>query len=130
MNPLSQTRGLLREIRHQEYLRVATAFGVHPVRIVLAHALRNALLPISALVSVEMPTALGGAFVVEKAFGIPGLGEETIRAVETHDVGWLVGIAFATALLATLCSILGDVAMAAIDPRLSRNALNQRRIYE
>jgi len=98
-----------------------------PVRIAFRHALRNAALPLVALMSVEMPTAFGGAFVVEKAFGISGLGEETVRAVQTHDVAWLVGLAFVTALTVTLTSILADFAVAAIDPRLANAALYHRR---
>ena len=98
-----------------------------PVRIAFRHALRNAALPLVALASVEMPTAFGGAFVVEKAFGIAGLGEETVRAVQTHDVAWLVGLAFVTALTVTVTSILADFVVAAIDPRLSNAALYHRR---
>ena len=77
--------------------------------------------------SVELPTALGGAFVVEKALGISGLGEETVRAVLNHDIAWLVGVAFMTALLVTLTSVIADLAIAAIDPRLSVAALRHQR---
>ena len=77
-------------------------------RLVLRHALRNALLPVVVLFSVEMPTALGGAFVVERASGDRGLGEETARAVQAHDVAWLVGLAFVTAIAVTLTSIASN----------------------
>jgi peptide/nickel transport system permease protein len=99
-----------------------------PIRIALRHALRVGLLPLVALASVEMPTALGGTFVVEKIFGVRGLGDETVRAVQTHDVAWLVGLAFLTALFVTVTSIATDFAVAAIDPRLSLAALRHRRM--
>ncbi|HEX9296021.1 MAG TPA: ABC transporter permease subunit, partial [Polyangiaceae bacterium] len=127
-SPLAQGRTLLREVMQRDYVRSARALGIGPVRTVIQHALRNAVLPVLALASVEMPTALGGAFVVEKAFGIAGLGEETVRAVQTHDVAWLVGLAFSTALFVTLTSIAADFAVAAIDPRLSFSALRHRRM--
>jgi len=127
VSPLGQSRALLAQVNRSDYIRHAHALGMGPVRIAFRHALRNAALPLVALASVEMPTAFGGAFVVEKAFGIAGLGEETVRAVQTHDVAWLVGLAFVTALTVTLTSILADFAVAAIDPRLSNAALYHRR---
>jgi ABC-type dipeptide/oligopeptide/nickel transport system permease component len=126
-SPLAQGRTLVREIMTSDYVRAARGFGIHPASLALRHALRATLLPLVALASVEMPTALGGAFVVEKVFGIAGLGEETVHAVQSHDVAWLVGLAFLTALFVTLTSIATDFAIAAIDPRLSLAALRHRR---
>ncbi len=127
VSPFGQIRALFAEVESRDYIRHAHALGMSPIRIAVRHALRNAALPLVALASVELPTALGGAFVVEKAFGISGLGEETVRAVQTHDVAWLVGLAFVTALTVTITSILADLAVAAIDPRLSNAALYHRR---
>ena len=127
-SPLSQTRTMLRQIAGSDYVRTARAFGYGPVRIVIGHALRGALLPVLALAGTEMPLAMGATFVVEKAFGIAGLGEETVRAVQTHDVAWLVGLAFVTALTVTLTSITADFAVAAADPRLTLAALRHRRM--
>jgi ABC-type dipeptide/oligopeptide/nickel transport system permease component len=127
-SPLAQGRALLREIIASDYVRAARALGMSPVRIAVRQTLRGVLLPLVALASVEMPTALGGAFVVEKIFGIAGLGDETVRAVQTHDVAWLVGLAFLTALFVTVTSIVTDFAVAAVDPRLSLAALRHRRV--
>jgi ABC-type dipeptide/oligopeptide/nickel transport system permease component len=127
-SPLAQGRALLREIVASDYVRAARALGMSPARIAVRQALRGVLLPLVALASVEMPTALGGAFVVEKIFGIEGLGDETVRAVQTHDVAWLVGLAFLTALFVTVTSIATDFAVAALDPRLSLAALRHRRV--
>jgi ABC-type dipeptide/oligopeptide/nickel transport system permease component len=127
-SPLTHTRTLLREILRGDYVRTARALGYGPVQIVIGQALRGALLPVLALVSTEMPLAMGATFVVEKAFGIMGLGEETVRAVQTHDVVWLVGLAFVTAFTVTLTSIAADFAVAAADPRLTLAALRHRRM--
>jgi ABC-type dipeptide/oligopeptide/nickel transport system permease component len=127
-SPLAHGRALLREIIRSDYVRAARALGMGPASIAFRQVLRGVLLPLVALASVEMPTALGGAFVVEKIFGIAGLGDETVRAVQAHDVAWLVGLAFLTALFVTLTSIATDFAVAAIDPRLSLAALRHRRV--
>jgi ABC-type dipeptide/oligopeptide/nickel transport system permease component len=127
-SPLTQTRAMLREIERSDYIRTARSLGYGPIRIVFGHALRGALLPVIALFSTEMPLALSATFVVEKAFGIAGLGEETVRAVQTHDVAWLVGLAFVTAATVTLTSIAADFAVAAADPRLTLAALRHRRM--
>ena len=127
-SPLTHTRTLLAEVLRSDYIRTALALGYGPARIVLGHALRGALLPVLALAGTEMPVALGATFVVEKAFGIAGLGEETVRAVQTHDVAWLVGLAFITALTITITSIAADFAVAAADPRLTLAALRHRRM--
>jgi ABC-type dipeptide/oligopeptide/nickel transport system permease component len=127
-SPLTHTRTLLREILRSDYVRSARALGYGPGHIVIGQALRGALLPVLALVSTEMPLAMGATFVVEKAFGIAGLGEETVRAVQTHDVLWLVGLASITALTVTVTSIAADFAVAAADPRLTLAALRHRRM--
>jgi peptide/nickel transport system permease protein len=127
-SPLAQERMALASVLREDYVRFAKGWGLGPVKIAVTHALRNTLLPIVALFSVDMPAALGGAFVVEKVFDIPGLGEETIRAVETHDVAWLVGLAFISALAVTLTSVASDLLIAAIDPRLSLAAVRHRRM--
>jgi ABC-type dipeptide/oligopeptide/nickel transport system permease component len=127
-SPLAHTRTLLAEIARSDYVRAARALGYGPVRIVVGHALRGALLPVLALVGTEMPLAMSATFVVEKAFGMAGLGEETVRAVQTHDVAWLVGLAFVTALTVTVTSIAADFAVAAADPRLTLAALRHRRM--
>jgi peptide/nickel transport system permease protein len=128
--PLLQIRlGLSRSLRRGS-VRLTVASGAGPLRAIVGAALRNAMLPVVALGNVEMSAALGGAFVVEKAFGIAGLGDETVRAVQTHDVAWLVGLAFLTALLLAVTSIASDLLVAVIDPRLSLAVLRHRRTVE
>jgi ABC-type dipeptide/oligopeptide/nickel transport system permease component len=129
-SPLVQVRALAIEQGHRDHVRAARAMGFGPLSVLVRHVLRSALLPLVAVASVELPIALGGAFVVEKAFGLQGLGDETVRAVQTHDVAWLTALVFVTALTVTLTSIGADLATAAIDPRLSLAALRNQRTAE
>jgi ABC-type dipeptide/oligopeptide/nickel transport system permease component len=106
----------------QDYVRTAKAKGASATRQVVVHALRNAMLPTVTLAGLQFPTLLGGAFVVEEVFSVPGMGYETIRAVEAHDVQWLVAIALVTSVITTFALIASDIAYGALDPRIREAA--------
>jgi ABC-type dipeptide/oligopeptide/nickel transport system permease component len=106
------------ETSRQDYVRTAQAKGASPLRQLVVHALRNAMLPTVTLAGLQFPALLGGAFVVEEVFAVPGIGYETIRAVEAHDTAWLVSIALVTAVVTTLALIASDVAHGLLDPRV------------
>jgi peptide/nickel transport system permease protein len=110
------------ETSRQDYVRTAKAKGASPLRQLIVHALRNAMLPTVTLAGLQFPALLGGAFVVEEVFAVPGIGYETIRAVEAHDTAWLVSIALVTAVVTTLALIASDVAHGLLDPRIRDNA--------
>ena len=110
------------ETSRQDYVRTAKAKGASPLRQLVVHALRNAMLPTVTLAGLQFPALLGGAFVVEEVFAVPGIGYETIRAVEAHDTAWLVSIALVTAVVTTLALIASDVAHGLLDPRIRDNA--------
>ena len=67
--------------------------------------------------------SLGGAFVVERVFGLEGLGEATIAAVQVRDVSWLMALSLITAAAAAVGVIATDVLYVLIDPRLARTVL-------
>jgi peptide/nickel transport system permease protein len=110
------------ETSRQDYVRTAQAKGASPLRQLVVHALRNAMLPTVTLAGLQFPALLGGAFVVEEVFAVPGIGYETIRAVEAHDTAWLVSIVLVTAVVTTLALIASDVAHGLLDPRVRANA--------
>jgi peptide/nickel transport system permease protein len=110
------------ETSRQDYVRTAKAKGASPLRQLVVHALRNAMLPTVTLAGLQFPALLGGAFVVEEVFAVPGIGYETIRAVEAHDTAWLVSIALVTAVITTLALIASDVAHGLLDPRMRDHA--------
>jgi ABC-type dipeptide/oligopeptide/nickel transport system permease component len=111
-------RASLLEVLGQDYVRTATAKGLPARRVLVVHALRNAMMPTVTLAGLQFPTLLGGAFVVEELFGIPGLGWETLRAVEARDAVWLITVVLATAVVSTAALIASDVAYGVLDPRV------------
>jgi peptide/nickel transport system permease protein len=113
------------DVIRQDYVRTARAKGVSGARLLVVHVLRNALLPTVTLAGLQLPALLGGAFVVEVVFNIPGLGYETVRAVEHHDVSWLVATIVLSAGITTLGLIASDVAYGVLDPRV-RETLTRR----
>jgi len=102
----------------QEFVRAARARGIAPRRVLLAHALRNALIPVVNLVGLSLPILLSGSLVTEVVFAWPGMGRLTYDAIHAHDMS----VVLATTLIATLMVLLGnlvaDLTMPAVDPRI------------
>jgi ABC-type dipeptide/oligopeptide/nickel transport system permease component len=111
-------RAALLEVLRQDYIRTARAKGVPGYRVLIVHALRNALMPVVTLAGLQLPTSFGGAFVVEEVFRLPGMGYETLRAVEAHDAAWLTTVLLVLSVVAMMGLILTDVAAGALDPRV------------
>lgn len=125
--PTRQQRSALATVLTQDVVRAALARGASRSRAIVVHGLRNALLPVFTLAVVEPPLALGGAFVVEHVFGLHGLGEATILAVQARDTNWLMALSIGTAGIAALFVIATDLAYVLIDPRLASSVLSRRR---
>jgi peptide/nickel transport system permease protein len=111
-------RASMLDVLRQDYIRTAHAKGIGHVRIVVVHALRNALMPMVALAGLQLPTSFGGAFVVEEVFGLPGMGYETLRAVEAHDAAWLTTVLLVLSVVAMAGLIVTDLAVGALDTRV------------
>lgn len=126
-SPTRQVRAALASAFAQEHVRASLARGASTSRALFVHALPSALLPFFTLATLEAPMALGGAFVVERVFGLDGLGEATIAAVRTRDTGWLMAVSIMTAATAAFGVIITDLAYIMLDPRLVPGVLQQRR---
>ncbi|HEY8040545.1 MAG TPA: ABC transporter permease [Polyangiaceae bacterium] len=111
-------RAAMLDVVRQDFVRTAHAKGLSAWRVAVVHALRNALMPTVTLAGLHLPVLLGGAFVVEEVFGLPGVGFETLRAIEAHDAAWLMAVVLASAVAVTLGLVASDVAYGALDPRV------------
>lgn len=111
-------RAALLETLGEDYVRTARAKGLTEPRILVHHALRNALLPVITLLGVALPFLLTGAVVVETVFAWPGLGKVAADAIEARDYPLVVGTTLLASVLVVAGSILADVLMTIVDPRL------------
>ncbi len=125
--PAGQQRSALLSALFSEHVVAARARGAGLLRVVVVHGFRHALIPTATLTTLEAPMALGGAFVLERAFGLGGLGEATLRAVEQRDIAWLMALSFFAALAAALGVFLTDMIYAIADPRMTTPVLDGSR---
>jgi len=102
----------------QDYVRTARAKGLPERRIMWVHVLRNAAIPIITHVMANLPALLIGAFLLERFFGIPGIGREVILAVERSDFPVIKAITVYVAAATMLFNLLTDLLYQAVDPRV------------
>ena len=112
------TRSMMLEVLNQDYVRTARAKGLIERRVVYAHALRNALLPLINIIGLAFAALLGGAVVTEQIFNIPGVGRLLIQAIGRRDVPLVQGTVLVTAGIYVLVNLIVDIVCAALDPRV------------
>jgi peptide/nickel transport system permease protein len=103
---------------NQDYVRTARAKGLSEQRIAWVHVLRNASIPMITHVMAGLPALLIGAFMIERFFGIPGIGREIIIAVERSDFPVIKAITIYVAIATMLFNLLADLLYQAVDPRV------------
>jgi peptide/nickel transport system permease protein len=106
-------------ILRRDWIRTARAKGAAPFRVVTAHALRNATLPVLTAVALDFGALLGGAIVTESVFRWPGLGELSVRATLDRDGPVLLGCVLVASLAVVATNLVVDVAYARLDPRIT-----------
>src|SRR6059036_564874 len=111
-------RAALLEVAGQDYVRTARAKGLRESRVLLVHALRNALLPFITLIGLAFPFLLTGAVLVETVFAWPGMGRLSVGAIFQRDYPLVTGAALVATGAVVLGSVLADVLYAVADPRL------------
>ena len=115
---MRHTRSAMLEVLSADYVRTARAKGLSQARVVLHHALRNALLPVITLGALEFGELLSGAVVTEQVFTIPGFGKLIVDAVFNRDYAVVQGVVLCTALAFILLNLAADLAYALVNPRL------------
>ena len=113
-----QMRSSLLEVMGQDYIRTARAKGLPESKVILKHALRNALIPVITILGPTVANLLTGSFVIEKIYAIPGLGIHFVNSVNMRDYTTIMGVTifYATFLLAMV--LIVDMFYCLIDPRI------------
>ncbi|HZH47331.1 MAG TPA: ABC transporter permease [Roseococcus sp.] len=115
---MRHTRAAMLGALAQDYVRTARAKGLPERSVVFRHALRNALVPVVTLGTIEFGKLLAGAVLTEQIFTIPGFGKLVVDAVFNRDYPVVQGVVLATALIFVLLSLVADILYMLINPRL------------
>lgn len=115
---LRLTRSAMLETIRQEYIRTAKAKGASKKRIIIKHALRNALMPVVTTLGTSFGASLGGAIIAETVFAMPGMGTLITTAIRQKDIPMVMGSTLFLAVLFSLIILLVDILYAVIDPRI------------
>ena len=115
---IRMTRSTMLEVIRADYVQTARAKGARPVRVVMVHELRNALLPIITVVGIILGQTLGGAIVTETIFALPGVGIYLLQGIFKYDMPVvMISVLFIAAVIGVI-NLLIDILYMYIDPRL------------
>lgn len=106
------------DVLRQDYIRTARAKGLKERKVVLVHALRNAILPIVAMVGLDIGIFMSGAVVVESVYGWPGIGQLAWQAIQVIDIPIIMGVTLTAAVAIVIGNLLADLVTPFIDPRV------------
>jgi peptide/nickel transport system permease protein len=112
------SRSSLLETLGEDYIRTARAKGLAERRVVLGHAMRSALTPVVSQLGIDVGTLLGGVVVVETVFGIGGIGQDSVEAIDQGNLPLIIGFVLAAAVFVIVANILVDIAYTLLDPRV------------
>jgi len=111
-------RGNLIETMGEDYIRTARAKGLSEKRVIYRHGLRAALTPVVTMFGLDLATLLGGAFITETVFNLPGIGQYAVRAIFNNDFPSVMGVTLFAAFFFALANLVVDIAYAFLDPRV------------
>ncbi len=111
-------RSTMLEVLRSDYVRTATAKGLHPRTVILRHAFRNTLAPVLTVLTFTIATAFSGSVILERVMSIQGLGNFFFQSVYARDLPVVQFIVLYTAMIVVLLNLLQDLSYAYIDPRV------------
>ncbi|WP_337269529.1 ABC transporter permease [Oryzifoliimicrobium ureilyticus] len=114
-------RSAVVDVLNQDYVRTARAKGLSQRRIILRHVLPNAVLPIIAMIGIDIGQFMGGVVVVEAVYGWPGIGQLAWQAIQQVDIPIIMGVTLTSALAIIIGNLLADLLAPVIDPRIRSN---------
>lgn len=122
------TRSSMLEVIRQDYIRTARAKGQTERKVVIAHALRNSLIPIITAISIQLGSMLGGSIVTETVFSIPGIGMLMITSIKARDYPMIQGAVVVIAIIFSILNLVVDIIYTFVDPRLKTIYQRKKRV--
>lgn len=111
-------RSSMVDVLRQDYVRTARAKGLGPAKVVLVHAFRNAVLPIIAMIGLDVGIFMSGAVVVESVYGWPGIGQLAWMGIQRIDIPIIMGVTLVAAVGIVIGNLVADLITPLIDPRI------------
>lgn len=112
-------RAAMLDVLNSDYVRLARAKGLRPMRVMVRHALRNALIPITTVVAIDFAAILGGAIITERVFAWQGMGTLlTEDGLRSYDVNIVLAWLMVSAVLVILFNLVADLLYGVLDPRI------------
>jgi peptide/nickel transport system permease protein len=111
-------RASLLDVLNQDYIRTARAKGLTERTVIMRHAFRNALIPVTTIITLDIGALIGGAVVTETIFGREGMGQLFVIALNHVDVNVIMGIFLVVGITAIVFNIIADLIYSALDPRI------------
>ena len=111
-------RSSLLDVLRQDYIRTARSKGLARWKILLRHAMPNAILPIIAMIGIDIGLFMSGIVVVESVFGWPGIGQLAWQAIQRVDIPIIMGVTIVSAFAIVLGNLIADLITPLIDPRI------------
>ena len=112
------SRGTLLEVLNQDYIRTARAKGLTERTVIMRHAFRNTMIPLTTIMVADFAGIIGGAIITERVFGWTGMGTLFNKAITGFDLNLLMGVFLITGTLAVLANLAADLLYSALDPRI------------
>ncbi|MCU0869365.1 MAG: ABC transporter permease [Burkholderiales bacterium] len=112
------SRSAMVDVMRRDFIRTARAKGAPERRVVLLHALRNAALPVIAMIGIDIGLFMSGAVVVESVYGWPGIGQLAWQAIQQVDIPIILGVTLVAAVAIIAGNLLADLVAPFVDPRI------------
>jgi peptide/nickel transport system permease protein len=112
------SRGSLLEVMNLDYIRTARAKGLPERTVIVRHALRNAMLPLTTILVNDFAGVIGGAIITESVFGWKGMGSVFNGALQTFDLNLFMGVFLLSATLTVFANLVADLLFGVVDPRI------------
>ncbi|HEX2909523.1 MAG TPA: ABC transporter permease [Chloroflexia bacterium] len=115
------TRSSMLEVIRSDYIRTARSKGLGELRVVLRHALKNALIPLITILAPQIPNLITGTIFVEVIYRIPGLGKFFVSSIYLRDYPMIMATMLLVAMLWSITYLLSDILYTVVDPRIRLN---------